>query len=67
MEFKDLKFIFESQIRLTPYNKTNKLNLLTDGASSQGVGFVLFQYINDDQPELGVTIVAANSSRLKDT
>ena len=38
-EFKDLKFIFETQIRLTPYDKTKELNLLTDGASSQGVGF----------------------------
>ena len=33
----------------------------------QGVVFVLFQYINDDKPELGVTIIVANSSGLKDT
>ena len=66
-EFRDVKFIFESQIRLSPYDKTKKLNLLTDGASRKGVGFVVFQYINDARPDLGCTNVAANSSALKDT
>ena len=48
----DLQHIFKSQIRLSPYIKSKKLRLCMDGASIEGVGFVLFQYIDDLRPEL---------------
>ena len=34
-EFRDLKHIFKSQIRLSPYDKTQKLRLLTDDKLTQ--------------------------------
>ena len=61
-----VKQIIETQIRLSPYDTSKKLCLLIDGASSAGVGFVLFQFLNDQDTEKGACIVAANSSMLSD-
>ena len=57
---------FQDPIRLSPYDHSKPLKLLTDRTSSKGVGFVLLQLRNKSKPELGCTIVAANSSALKE-
>ena len=66
-EFDKVKLIFTDQIRLSPYDPSKELNILTDGANSAGIGFVLYQNIDDNDPGKNVTIVAANSSGLKDS
>ena len=53
-----------TQIRLSPYNPDKRLRLVIDGASSIGVGFVLFQYLSDEDPTKGAWIIQANSSFL---
>ena len=58
---------FTDQIRLSTYDPSKELNILTDGANSAGIGFVLYQNLNDEEPGKDVTIVAANSSGLKDS
>ena len=55
-----------SHIRLSPYDPKKELCLIIDGASSIGVGFVLFQYLDDEKPEKGALIINANSSMLSE-
>ena len=55
--------IFRDQIRLSPFNPKKSINILTDGASSSGIGFVFYQPTDISTQE--VTIVQANSSALK--
>ena len=41
-EYTAVKEIMVSHIRLSPYDPRKELRLIIDGASSIGVGFVLF-------------------------
>ena len=66
-EFKQIRLIFKDQIRLSPYDPSKELNILTDGTNLKGIGFVFYQNTNDNKPGDDVTIVQANSSRLKDS
>ena len=61
-----MKEIMVTQIRLSPYDPEKKLRLIIDGASSLGVGYVLFQYLNDEEPAKGALIISANSSMLSE-
>jgi len=56
--------VMKTQIRLSPYDPSKTLRLIIDGASSAGVGFVLFQWVDDGNPDKGACIIAANSSML---
>ena len=60
-EFDKVKQIFQDQIRLSPYDPSKELNLLTDNANRAGIGFVLYQNLDDNDPGKNVTILAANS------
>ena len=40
-EFDKVKPIFTDHIRLSPYDPSKELNILTDGANSAGIGFML--------------------------
>ena len=42
-EYNNVKTVMCEQIRLPPYDPSKPLRLVIDGASSLGVGFVLFQ------------------------
>ena len=55
------------QIRLSPMNVEKKINIATDGASSAGIGFVLYQNADDLKEGENFTIIKANSSGLKDS
>ena len=48
---------------MSPFNPNKPINILTDGASSSGIGFVFYQPTDISTQE--VTIVQANSSALK--
>ena len=65
-EYKAVKDIMVSHIRLSPYDPKKELHLIIDGASSIGVGFVLIQYLDDQHPEKGALIINANSSMLSE-
>ena len=66
-EFDAVKEIFTHQIRLSPLDVDKKINIVTDGANSAGVGFVLYQNADDLKEGENVSIVKANSSGLKDS
>ena len=65
-EYQAVKEIMVTQIRLSPYDREKKLRLIIDGASSLGVGYVLFQYLSDQDPAKGAVIISANSSMLSE-
>ena len=62
----NVKKVVCEQIRLSPYDKTKTLQLVIDGASSQGVRFILFQWIDELDPSKGAAIINANASMFKD-
>ena len=66
-EFVQLKKIFQDQIRLAPFDPEKEINILCDGASSKGIGYIFYQNTNENKPGEDVTIVSANSSALKDS
>ena len=49
-DFDHIKQIFTKQIRLSPFDPKKKINLLIDGANGSGVGYVLYQHVNDEDP-----------------
>merc|ERR1712215_415737 len=65
-DFQLVKHIFNKQIRLSPFDPKKKINLLIDWANGSGVGYVLYQHVNDEDPGGEVVIINANSSALKD-
>ena len=47
-EFQFLKKTMKLSLKLSPYNPEQKLRLIIDGSRTIGTGFILIQYINDD-------------------
>ena len=64
-EFKQVKQVFKNQIRLSPLDPSKRINIITDGANSTGVGFVIFQNGDDNEVGKNVRIIKANLSSLK--
>ena len=52
------------ELKLSPYSDKRWLNLCIDAASSKGIGYVLYQNVDDDDPSLGSNIIQAGSSLL---
>ena len=67
LEFEAVKNIFTHQIRLSPLDVDKKIKIVTDGANSVGIGFVLYQNADDLKEGEDVSIIKANSSGLKDS
>ena len=65
-EYNAVKALMVSHIRLSPYDPQKVLRLIVDGAYSIGVGFCLFQYLDDQHPEKGALFINANSSLLSE-
>ena len=49
---------------MSSYNPEQKLRLIIDGSRTVGTGFILIQYINDDNVKEGIKIINAGSSLL---
>ena len=59
-----MKNTMKQSLKLIPYNPAQKLRLFIDGSRTKGTGFVLIQYINDDNVKEGIKIINAGSSLL---
>ena len=66
-EYNTVKKTVLTQIKLTLFDEKKTLRLMIDGASTEGVGFVLFQWVNRMDPVKGAGIVNANYSRFKES
>ena len=56
-EFVQLNKIFQDQIRLSPFDPEKEINILCDGASSKGIGYIFYQNANENKPGEDVMIV----------
>ena len=63
-EFQSVRKLIKNNLKLSPYDPSRFLNLVIDGSAIHGMGYVLFQWIAEDNPAAGATIVSANSSLL---
>ena len=63
-EYQDVRRLMKRNLKLSPYEPELFLYLVIDGSATHGVGYILFQWINEDDPSAGATIVSANSSLL---
>ena len=63
-EFNFLKKEMKKSLKLSPYNPDQKLRLIIDGSRTVGTGYILVQYINDDNVEEGIKIINAGSALL---
>ena len=63
-EYNNAIDILRTRIRLSPYDPTKRLRLIIDGAKTVGTGFVLCQYLNEENPSKGVNIIYAGSGKL---
>ena len=63
-EFNFLKKEMKKSLKLSPYNPDQKLRLIIDGSRTVGTGFILVQYINDENVEEGIKIINAGSALL---
>ena len=66
-EYNTVRKTMLTEIKLTPFHEKKNLKLMIDGASTEGVGFVLFQEVNQMDPLEGAMIVNANCSRFKES
>ena len=63
-EFQFLKKTMKQSLKLSPYNPEQKLRLIIYGSRTVGTGFILIQYINDDDVKDGIKIINAGSALL---
>ena len=63
-EYQDVRRLIKNNLKLSPYNPSQSLNLCIDGSAIHGIGYILFQWCDKRNPSKGATIVSANSSLL---
>ena len=56
--------IMKTRIRPSPYDPTKKLRLMIDGAKTVGTGYVLCQYLDEENASKGVKIIHCRSGKL---
>ena len=50
-EYQTVRKTMLSQIRLTPFDPNKSLRLVIDASCTEGAGYVLFQFIDEMNPE----------------
>ena len=67
-EYLAVKEIMRTKMCISPYDPRKELRLIVDGASGGGgiggIGYVLFQQVDDNDPSKGALVISANSSML---
>ena len=66
-EYEVERKIMLEQIQLTPFDPNKSLRLVIDAASTEGAGFVLFQFVDEMKPGDRAVIVNANCTRFKES
>ena len=55
--------VMQTRIMLSPYDPKKRLCLITDGVKTIGTGFVLCQYVNENNPSQGVNIIHSGARK----
>ena len=66
-EYESIRKTMLEQIQLTPFDPNKSLRLVIDAASTEGAGFVLFQFVDEIIPVSGAVILNANCTRFKES
>ena len=66
-EYEAVRKTMLEQIQLTPFEPNKSLILVIDGASTEGAGFGLFQWVDEMNLGDGTIIVNANCTRFKES
>ena len=62
-EYQNAMKVMQTRIMLSPYDPKKRLCLITDGAKTIGTGFVLCQYVNENNPSQGVNIIHSGARK----
>ena len=54
VEYQNAVDIMKTRIKLSSYDPTKRLHLIIDGAKMAETGFILCQYLNEENPSRGV-------------
>ena len=65
VEYQNAIDIMKTRIKLSPYDPTKRLRLIIDDAKTVGTGFVLCQYINEENPSKRVNIIHAGADKFE--
>ena len=60
VEYQFLKNSMKKSLKLSPYDPTQRLRLIIDGSRTIGTGFILVQYVNDEDIKEGIKIIYAS-------
>ena len=63
-EYLQTRKLMKENLKISPYRAEQWLNMVIDGSSTRGIGYVLFQWLDEEDPSQGVTIIQAGSSLL---
>ena len=63
-EYQNVRRLIKDNLKLSPYDPSRFLNLCIDGSAIHGMGYILFQWAEENNPSAGATIVSANFSLL---
>ena len=62
-EYQNAMNVMKTRIKLSPYDPKKRLRLIIDGVKTVGTGFVLCQYVNEENPSKGVNIIHAGAKK----
>ena len=65
VEYQNAIDIMKTRIKLSPYDPTKRLRLIINGGKTVGTGFVICQYINEENPSKGVNIIHAGADKFE--
>ena len=63
-EYNNCMEIMQTRIKLSPYDPSKKLRLIIDRAKKVSTGYVLCQYLDEENASKGVKIVYCGSGKL---
>ena len=58
-EYQDVRRLIKNNLKLSPYDPSQFLNLCIDGSAIHGVGYILFQWTDERNPSKEAIIVSA--------
>ena len=61
-EFNQLKESLRQYVRISPLDIKKPIHAFVDASSTNGVGYIIIQYYDEDHPEKGACVVKANST-----
>ena len=65
VEYQNAIDIMKTRIKLSPNDPTKRLRLIIDGVKTVGMGFILCQYLNEEDPSKEVKKIHAGADKFE--